>query len=57
MAVRYCKLCDRKAEAKRHIGVGTLLLVLVTGGFWLLLIPLYSKRCPICKSTNLSWFK
>ena len=34
MAIRYCALCERDVEAKRKIGVGSLILVLVTGGFW-----------------------
>ncbi len=54
MATMYCNLCKRPVEAKRVIGVGTLLLVLLTGGLWLLLIPFYGKRCSICKSDALS---
>jgi len=50
----YCNLCKRPVDARRQIGVGTLLLVLITGGLWLFLIPFYSKRCSICKSTALS---
>lgn len=37
-------------EGRRNIGVGTLLLVLITTGWWLLAIPFYKKRCPICKA-------
>ena len=54
MATMYCGLCKRPVEAKRNIGIGSLLLALVTAGLWLLVIPLYTKRCPICKSDALS---
>ena len=52
MATRYCVNCDRVIEAKRVIGAGTIILAVCTMGMWLILIPLYSKRCPICKGTN-----
>ncbi len=54
MTTLYCNLCKRPVEAKRNIGIGTLLLCVLTGGFWLIAIPFYSKRCPICKSESLS---
>jgi RNA polymerase subunit RPABC4/transcription elongation factor Spt4 len=54
MAVKYCDHCDRVVTAKRKIGVGTLILSIITGGLWLLIIPFYSKRCPICLGTSLS---
>ena len=52
----YCNLCKRPVEAKRNIGVGSLLLVLITGGIWLIAILFYSKRCTICKSDALGSF-
>jgi hypothetical protein len=57
MAQKYCKLCKRNVEAKRQIGVGTLILILLTGGFWILLIPFYSQRCSICKSNDVGKFR
>lgn len=33
---------------RRKIGVGTLIMVLLTGGLWLVMIFLYQKRCAIC---------
>lgn len=54
MATMYCNFCNRPVEAKRHVGIGTLLLVLVTWGAWILAIPFYAKRCPMCKTTSLS---
>jgi len=54
MAQKYCNLCQRDVEAKRQIGIGTLILTVITGGAWILLIPFYSIRCCICKSKNLT---
>lgn len=54
MSTLYCNLCKRPVEAKRNIGIGTLLLCVLTAGFWLIVIPFYSKRCPICKSESIS---
>ncbi|WP_427183557.1 hypothetical protein ACL598_16960 [Bordetella bronchialis] len=48
MAIKHCEMCDRQVQTRRKIGVGTLLLVLVTLGWWLLTIPFYRQRCPIC---------
>lgn len=53
MAIAYCTLCKRRVEARRQIGVGTLILVLITTGLWLIAIPFYSPRCSICKSDQL----
>jgi hypothetical protein len=55
MGIRYCDSCERTITAKRKIGVGTLVMAFFTGGLWLLLIPLYPKRCPICLGTRLSF--
>lgn len=51
-ATKYCVNCDRVVAVKRQIGVGTLILAILTSGLWLLLIPFYSKRCPMCKGTS-----
>ena len=52
MASKYCMNCGRVVEARRVIGVGTIILILITGLIWVIFIPFYSKRCPICKGTN-----
>jgi hypothetical protein len=54
MSIKYCELCKREVEPRRQIGVGTLLMVFITFGMWLFLIPLYSKKCPICKGEQLT---
>ena len=53
MSIQYCALCKRSIEAKRKIGVGTLILVLLTFGLWLVAIPFYRLRCSICKSLEI----
>ncbi len=53
MAVKCYSLCERNVEAKRKIGVGTLILAVLTQGLWLIVILFYSKRCSICNSTQL----
>ena len=54
MATMYCALCRRPVEAKRHLGAGTVILAVITGGAWLVTIPFYSKRCAICKTKAVS---
>lgn len=52
--MKWCDLCRRNVEPKRKIGAGSLIAVLVTFGWWILAIPFYKKRCPICGGTHLS---
>ena len=54
MSTMYCKHCERLVEAKRKIGVGTLILVIITAGFWLPVIFFYDLRCAICQGNSLS---
>jgi hypothetical protein len=51
MAAMYCALCQRPVEARRQIGAGTVVFAVLTAGLSLLAIPIYPKRCSICKST------
>ena len=44
----YCHACQRYTGFARKIGVGTLLLSVITFGFWLFLIPLYPAVCQLC---------
>ena len=48
MITRYCQECERKAGHKRVLGLGTFLMILLTGGIWILMILFYPKRCIIC---------
>ncbi len=48
MSDSYCPSCKRETGHKRKIGIGTLILVIVTCGWWLLAILFYSKRCAVC---------
>lgn len=52
MTIKHCKLCNRKVCADIQIGVGTLILAIVTAGLWLIAIPFYEDRCPICKANE-----
>jgi hypothetical protein len=54
MPTMYCALCARPVEARRHIGMGTAILALLTMGMSLLAIPFYRRRCAICKSPAVS---
>lgn len=54
MSTMYCALCNRPVEARRHVGVGTIALGVLTAGIALLAIPFYPKRCSICRSTAVS---
>lgn len=48
----YCHVCERKVTLRRRFGVGTWLMVLVSWGTWLLVLPLYRKRCVFCRGLN-----
>ena len=48
MAISYCEHCKKEVNARRKIGIGTLILVLLTAFLWIVIIPFYQKRCPIC---------
>ena len=54
MATMYCGLCRRAVDARRHVGVGTVALTVLTGGLWLLAIPFYARRCSICRTAAVS---
>lgn len=54
MVMKYCNMCQRDVDAKRKIGAGSIIGILVTVGWWLLVIPFYGKRCPLCTGKSLS---
>lgn len=54
MSLKYCALCKRNVEPRRKFGIGTIIMILLTGLLWILVLPFYRKRCPICKTTLLS---
>ena len=54
MPTMFCNLCGRPVEARRHIGVGTVCLAVISAGVWLLAVPFYPKRCSICRTRALS---
>ena len=50
MITQQCVNCNRFTGFKRALGFGTFFMVLITFGFWLLVIPFYPVRCSICGS-------
>ncbi|QHJ84958.1 MAG: hypothetical protein [Bacteriophage sp.] len=53
MALKYCTLCQRNVTPRRKIGIGTFIAVIFTGFAWILFIPFYRKRCPLCDGVAL----
>jgi hypothetical protein len=51
MEMNQCPGCVRLTGFKRNLGIGTLIMIVLTAGFWLLLIPFYPKRCIVCGIT------
>ena len=43
-----CPNCQKRTGFKRALGVGTFLMVLLTFGLWLFVIPFYPARCITC---------
>ena len=52
MQINSCPNCGKLTGFKRSLGVGTLVMVLLTCGFWLLTIPFYPVRCMSCGVTR-----
>ena len=47
-----CPNCGKLTGFKRNLGFGTFLMVVITGGLWLLAIPFYPPRCITCGLTR-----
>ena len=45
---RYCTLCERMLEPKRHLGAGYVIIGLLTGGLGFLFWWAWPMRCPMC---------
>jgi len=54
MQMIFCPNCGNRSGFKRDLGCGTLFMVLVTFGLWLLMIPFYPVRCINCGLTRAS---
>lgn len=50
MNFRYCCRCEKETAHKRALGVGTIIMVIITLGLWLLVLPFYPTRCIHCAS-------
>ena len=56
MEMIHCPNCNCLRGFKRALGFGTLFMVVITCGLWLLVIPLYPARCTTCGQTRSSAF-
>lgn len=47
----YCGMCQRPVQPIKRTGAGFWIMVIITGGLWLLTYP-FKKRntCPLCKA-------
>jgi hypothetical protein len=52
MKMTHCDNCGKSTGHKRALGFGTLFMVLLTGGLWLIAIPFYPVRCIVCGNTD-----
>src|SRR5712692_6682131 len=58
MEIIFCPNCNKLTGYKRSLGFGTFFAVVLTAGFWLLVVPFYPKRCITCglgKSETVPW--
>jgi len=52
MKFKFCPNCGLNAGFKRAFGIGTLIMLVLTGGIWLLALPFYECRCIRCGGTK-----
>lgn len=48
MKALFCSNCQKYTGFKRNWGFGTVVMIILTFGWWILLLPFYPKRCTIC---------
>jgi len=48
MTAKHCSSCGRVTGHKRSLGAGTIIALVLTGGFWLFALPFYPQRCVVC---------
>lgn len=53
MKLKYCETCGKETAHQRQFGLGFFVGVLLTGGLWLLTIPIAPLRCTECGTENL----
>lgn len=56
MEMIFCPNCGRRSGFKRALGFGTVFMVVLTFGLWLLVIPFYPARCMNCGMSRGSAF-
>jgi hypothetical protein len=50
MKFAYCANCQAQRGFKRSLGVGTIIIIIITWGIWLFALPFYPVRCIVCGS-------
>ena len=53
MKVVYCESCGKETAHKRQFGLGFFVGIVLTGGLWLITIPLKPLRCTECGTEQL----
>lgn len=48
MAIRYCTNCGKPVKAESGVNALDWLLIFLTVGLWILVLPFKSARCPSC---------
>ncbi len=48
MKALFCSNCKKYTGFKRNLGIGTIIMIVLTTGLWILLLPFYPKRCVVC---------
>ena len=49
--MKYCPNCRQNTHRRRNIGIGTIIMIMLTCLGWVIFIPFYRKRCAICGGT------
>lgn len=48
MQVQHCENCGKLIGYKRNLGFGTIIMIVITFGLWILVLPFYPVRCSAC---------
>ncbi len=52
MTFKDCIYCRKETAHEKKYGIGTLILFIITFGFWILTMPFYPSRCIHCGGEN-----
>ncbi|MGD0293361.1 MAG: hypothetical protein ABSB30_05860 [Terracidiphilus sp.] len=48
MQMIQCPNCGKLTGFKRNLGFGTIIMIVLTAGFWIFILPFYPLRCIVC---------